>query len=150
MVANRTAQVNQIGGLLGEFGVVPKGVAWLRHEPGILEDAENGLPTLAREVLAGCSTSLMTLTGASRPTTGKSAYSPKPASRRADSCESAIGPQTATALVASMGNPPVYSSGRSYTASLGITPRQHSSGGKERRGQVRLSGSSCAGSCFHQ
>ena len=47
----------------------------------------------------------------------------------------AIGPQTATALVASMGNPPVYSSGRSYTASLGITPRQHSSDGKERLGQ---------------
>jgi transposase len=55
VVANRTAQVNQIRGLLGEFGlVVPKGVARLRRElPGILEDAENGLPALAREVLAG-------------------------------------------------------------------------------------------------
>ena len=44
VVANRTAQVNQIRGLLGEFGlVVPKGVARLRRElPGILEDAENG------------------------------------------------------------------------------------------------------------
>ena len=55
VVANRTAQVNQIRGLLGEFGlVVPKGVARLRRElPGILEHAENGLPALAREVLAG-------------------------------------------------------------------------------------------------
>ena len=55
VVANRTAQVNQIRGLLGEFGlVVPKGAARLRRElPGILEDAENGLPALAREVLAG-------------------------------------------------------------------------------------------------
>ncbi len=55
VVANRTAQVNQIRGLLGEFGlVVAKGVARLRRElPGILEDAENGLPVLAREVLAG-------------------------------------------------------------------------------------------------
>jgi transposase len=54
-VANRTAQVNQIRGLLGEFGlVVPRGVGRLRRElPGILEDAENGLPALAREVLAG-------------------------------------------------------------------------------------------------
>lgn len=50
LVANRTAQVNQIRGLLAEFGlVVPKGVARLRRElPGILEDAENGLPALAR------------------------------------------------------------------------------------------------------
>src|SRR5271165_1275723 len=55
VMANRTAQVNQIRGLLGEFGlVVPKGVSRLRRElPGILEDAENGLPALAREVLAG-------------------------------------------------------------------------------------------------
>src|SRR5260370_34114971 len=53
--ANRTGQVNQIRGLLGEFAlVVPKGVARLRRElPGILEDAENGLPSLARDVLAG-------------------------------------------------------------------------------------------------
>jgi hypothetical protein len=55
MVANRTAQVDQIRGLLDEFGlVVPKGVPRLRRElPGILEDAADGLPELAREVLAG-------------------------------------------------------------------------------------------------
>ena len=54
-MANRTAKVNQIRGLLGEFGiVVPKGVARLRRElPGILEDAENDLTDLAREVLCG-------------------------------------------------------------------------------------------------
>ena len=52
----------------------------------------------------------------------------------------AIGPQTATALVASMGDPHVFSSGRSYAASLGITPRQHSSGGKERLGQITRQG----------
>jgi transposase len=55
VVANRTAQVNQIRGLVGEFGiVVPKGVTRFRRElPSILEDAENGLPALARAVLAG-------------------------------------------------------------------------------------------------
>src|ERR1700730_11216523 len=54
-MANRIAQVNQIRGLLGEFGlVVPTGVARLRRElPRILEDAENGLTVLAREVLVG-------------------------------------------------------------------------------------------------
>jgi transposase len=55
VVTNRTGLVNQIRGLLGEFGlVVPKGVAKLRAQlPRILEDAENGLTALAREVLVG-------------------------------------------------------------------------------------------------
>ena len=51
MVENRTAQVNQIRGLLAELGlVVPEGIENLRRQwSGILENAENGLPTLARE-----------------------------------------------------------------------------------------------------
>jgi transposase len=145
VMANRTAQVNQIRGLLGEFGVVvPKGVARLRRElPQILEDAENGLPLLAREVLAGLldqfhdldtrvatyDRQIRTLAAASEP------------ARRLMKIE-AIGPQTATALVASMGDPHVFDSGRSYAASLGITPRQHSSGGKERLGQITRRGDS--------
>jgi transposase len=44
--------------------------------------------------------------------------------------------------VASMGDPHVFDSGRSYAASLGITPRQHSSGGKERLGQITRRGDS--------
>ena len=52
----------------------------------------------------------------------------------------AIGPQTATALVASMGDPHVFKSGRSYAASLGITPRQHSSSGKEQLGRITRQG----------
>jgi len=51
MVENRTAQVNQIRRLLAELGlVVPEGIENLRRQwSGILENAENGLPTLARE-----------------------------------------------------------------------------------------------------
>lgn len=53
-VANRTAQVNQIRGLLGEFGlIVPQGITRLRKQlPQILEDAENNLPDLARGILS--------------------------------------------------------------------------------------------------
>jgi len=143
VVANRTAQVNQIRGLLGEFGlVVAKGAARLRRAlPGILEDAENGLPALAREVLAGLleqfhefdaqvsayDRQLRALAAASEP------------ARRLMQVE-AIGAQPATALVASMGDPHVFKSGRSYAASLGITPRQHSSGGKERLGKITRQG----------
>ena len=143
VVANRTAQVNQIRGFLGEFElVVTKGVARLRRElPGILEDAENGLPVLAREVLAGLleqfheldvrvaayDRQIRALAAASEP------------ARRLMQIE-AIGPQTATALMASMGDPHVFKSGRGYAASLGITPRQYSSGGKDRLGQITRRG----------
>ncbi|MHB1826993.1 MAG: IS110 family RNA-guided transposase [Steroidobacteraceae bacterium] len=143
VMANRTAQVNQIRGLLAEFGlVVPKGVARLRRElPRILEDAENALTDLAREVFSGLleqfhefdariaayDRQIRALAEASEP------------ARRLMRIE-AIGPQTATALVASMGDPHVFNNGRAYAASLGITPRQRSSGGKARLGQITRQG----------
>jgi transposase len=142
-MANRVAQVNQIRGLLGEFGlVVPTGVARLRRElPRILVDAENGLPVLAREVLSGLLEQLReadvrvcaydrqirALAEASEP------------ARRLMRLES-IGPQTATALVATVGDPRIFKNGRGFAAWLGITPRQHSSGGKERLGQITRQG----------
>ena len=55
-----------------------------------------------------------------------------------------VGPITATALVASVGDAKVFRNGREFAAWLGLTPRQHSSGGKSRlggitkRGDVRL------------
>lgn len=47
-----------------------------------------------------------------------------------------IGAMTAMAIVASMGDPKVFRSGRNYAASLGLTPRQYSSGGTNRLGQI--------------
>lgn len=143
VVANRTAQVNQIRGLLGEFGlVVPKGVARLRREmPGILEDAENGLPVLAREVLSGLLEQVRELderVAAYDRQIRALAEASEPA-RRLMKIE-AIGPQTATALIASMADPHVFKNGRGYAASLGITPRQYSSGGKERLGPITRQG----------
>lgn len=145
MMANRTAQVNQIRGLLGEFGlVVPRGVARLRRElPGILEDAENGLPGLAREVLCGLLEQLREVNrhiGAYDRKLRELAAASEPA-RRLMRMES-IGPQTATALVASIGDPHVFKNGRGFAAWLGITPRQHSSGGTQRLGHITRQGDS--------
>ncbi|MDA8118962.1 MAG: IS110 family transposase [Gammaproteobacteria bacterium] len=143
VVANRTAQVNQIRGLLGEFGlVVPKGVASLRRQlPRILEDAENGLPDLAREMLSGLFEQLRALDRHVQRYDLKIrtlAQQSEPARRLMQIA--AIGPQTATALIASMGDPHVFRSGRNYAASLGLTPRQHSSGGKARLGAITKQG----------
>jgi len=143
VVANRTALANQTRGLLGEFGLaVPKGVTKLRRQmPQILEDAENGLPALAREVLAGLreqfreldqciqqyDLKIRELAGASEP------------ARRLMQLES-IGAMTATAIVAGMGDPKVFKSGRNYAASLGLIPRQFSSGGTIRLGPITKQG----------
>lgn len=142
-MANRVAQVNQIRGLLGEFGLVMStGVARLRRElPGILEDAENGLPALAREVLAGLLEQLREADvriGAYDRQIRLLAEASEPA-RRLMQVES-IGPQTATALVATVGDPQIFKNGRGFAAWLGITPRQHSSGGQARLGRITRQG----------
>jgi len=143
VVANRTALVNQIRGLLGEFGmVVAKGVGTLRAQlPRMLEDAETGLPALAREMLSGLLEQLRDLDQRVRQYDLKIrqlAQQSEPA-RRLMQVE-AIGPQTATALVASMGDPHVFESARNYAASLGLIPRQDSSGGKTRLGPITKQG----------
>jgi transposase len=139
VVANRTALVNQIRGLLGEFGlVVPKGITRLRAQlPQLLEDAENGLPALAREVIAGLLEQLRELDQRIQRYDLKIrelAQQSEPA-RRLMRLE-AIGAQTATALVASMGDPGAFKNARNYAASLGLIPRQNSSGGTTRLGPI--------------
>lgn len=142
-LSSRTALANQIRGLLGEFGVVvPKGVARLRGQlPRILEDAENGLPALAREVLARLLEQLRELDRGVQHYDARLrelAQQSEPARRLMQI--GAIGPQTATALVASMGDPQVFKSARNYAASLGLVPRQDSSGGKTRLGSITKRG----------
>ena len=142
-VGQRTALVNQLRGLLGEFGlVVPKGVGRLRAQlPSILEDAENGLPELAREVLDRLLERLHQLDEHIRQHELKIrelAQHSEPA-RRLMQIES-IGAMTATAIVAGMGDPQVFKSGRNYAASLGLIPRQNSSGNTTRLGSITKRG----------
>jgi len=142
-LGNRTAQVNQIRGLLAEFGiVVPQGVARLRYAlPRILEDAQNGMPMIARQVLTSLLEQLHTvdeqMAGFDRQIR-EIADASEPAQRLLKIV--GIGPQTATALVATMGNPNAYDSGRNFSASLGLVPRQNSSGNKERLGPITRKG----------
>lgn len=143
IVANRTALANQIRGLLTEFGlVVPKGIAKLRRQlPQILEDAENGLPALAREVLADLLEQFRELDHRIQQydvRIRELAQQSEPA-RRLMQIES-IGAMTATAIVAGMGDPNVFKSARNYAASLGLTPRQDSSGGTTRLGSITKQG----------
>jgi transposase len=144
-VTERTALVNQIRGLLGEFGIiVAQGRERLQKElPVLLEDAENGLPLLARQTFAELAERLRALND--RIT----AYDQRlqqlaresEAARRLIAVEG-VGAITATAVVASVGDGKTFQNGRQFAAWLGLTPRQYSSGGKAKLGGISKRGDS--------
>ena len=129
----RTALVNQIRGLLAEYGVVmPKGVAQVRQKlPFILEDAENGLTMLAREWLQALAAELPALDQRIQETNTRiqRIFETHEACQRLAQLEG-VGPLTATALVAAVGEATTFKNGREFAAWLGVVPRQHSTGGK--------------------
>ncbi len=147
VVGNRTAQVNQIRGLLMEYGIdIPKGRAQVRKRlPLILEDAENGLTIRFRALLSGLYDELVHLDdriAELNQEIDQLAQNDHRA-RRLLSIPG-IGPMCATALVAAIGDIHMFKNGRELAAWLGLVPRQSSTGGKARllgiskRGDVYL------------
>jgi transposase len=134
-VKARTAQANQIRGLLSEFGIVlPQGIGQLyRRIPDILEDAENALPgpmrALLRRLLAHLKRLDRDVAKLKADIVAWHAHSED--SQRLE-CIGGFGPLTATAFVASVGNAKSFKNGRQVAAWLGLVPRQDSSGGKTR------------------
>jgi transposase len=135
LVQQRTAKVNQIRGLLGEYGiVVGQRVDTLRKAlPLLLEDADNGLTIDFRVLLEGLQQDLTTLNGRvdDLDKTLKTLASSNADAKRLQQIPG-IGPITATALVCAIGDGKQFKRGRDMAAWLGLTPRQHSSGGKDR------------------
>lgn len=134
LVQQRTAKFNQIRGLLAEYGlVVERRVEKLRKElPLILENAENGLSADFRVLLAELQQDLITLDNRVGEMDKKIQLlaSANIAAKRLQQI-SGIGPITATALVCAIGDGKQFKRGRDLAAWLGLTPRQHSSGGKD-------------------
>jgi transposase len=133
LVTERTAQVNQIRGLLCEFGIVmPRGVSALgKRIPDILEDAENELTCGMRELIKGCYERVKTLTEEvdKQELIIRQWHKQNRLSSRLEKIPG-IGPLTASAFVATIGNALEFKNGRQLAAFIGLVPRQHSSGGK--------------------
>jgi transposase len=129
----RTALVNQIRGLLAEYGIViAQGVSKVRHAlPALLEDADNALTWNGREWLSALAGELRLLDQHITETEQKiqRVFERDEACQRLAQLEG-IGPLTATALVAAVGTATTFTNGRQMAAWLGLVPRQHSSGGK--------------------
>jgi transposase len=143
LIGQRTALANQLRGLLAEYGLVVRtGIHYLRRAvPDILEDADNGLPSLAREALAE-------IYGRFLAVFPQVDHYDRRLSEVARGHElvqrvmaiAGIGPLTATALVSTIGDGKAFTNGRQLAAWLGLVPRQHSTGGKPRLGHISKRG----------
>ncbi|MEA3103245.1 MAG: transposase [Caballeronia mineralivorans] len=132
-VKARTAQANQIRGLLSEFGlVIPQGITYIaRRVPELIEDAANDLTGSFRLLVERLIEHLKELDRQVRELEAQIQrwHRDNDASLKLARVPG-IGPITATALVASVGDAKGFTSGRQLAAWLGLVPKQSSSGGK--------------------
>jgi transposase len=135
LIRERTAKANQLRGLVYEYGLVaPQQISSLRRAvPQWLEDAENALTVRFRSLLAGLYRDLKQLDERVRELDQEIAAITRehePVRRLMQI--NGVGPLIASALYALVGDARQYRNGREMAVSLGLTPRQHSSGGKEK------------------
>src|SRR5213080_2051481 len=142
-IRQQTSVINAIRAHLAEFGIVApvgrKGVEELLHV--VADRNDKRVPEVARACLAALGTQLLRLKQQilefdrlimawhrSNQTSKRLHYIP------------GVGPMLATALVASVADPRTFRSGRNFSAWVGLVPKQHSSGGKDRLGSISKQG----------
>ena len=132
-VKARTAMGNQIRGLLAEFGIIlPVGLANIRPRvPALLEAAADRLPAALTYLITQLVEHLTLLDERVKDLERQitSWHRHDELSQRLAQIPG-IGPMTASALIATVGNPALFKNGRQMAAWIGLVPRQHSSGGK--------------------
>ena len=143
LVSERTAVANQMRGLLLEYGVaIAAGLQRLRRElPTVLGATEEALPTLAHTVVTE-------LHGRLQELDERIAHHDRQIAQLAKQSEAAkrlmqvegVGPITATAMVATVGDAHAFPHGRQFAAWLGLVPKQFSSGGKPVLGRITKQG----------
>jgi transposase len=142
-VKARTAQANQIRGLLAEFGIViAKGIGHItKRLPEILEDGENGLPGMMRELIERLGENLkqMDKQVGDLELQIKLWHRQNEQSRKLEAI-AGIGPITASALVATVGDAKSFKNARQVPAWLGMVPRHEGTGGKVALGRISKRG----------
>jgi transposase len=135
LIKQRTALSNQIRGILLEYGVcMAKGYPTLRKRlPEIIDDTKNGLTNSTRELFSMLYIELIDLDEK------VSVYDKKLQTifKENEGCQriskiAGVGPIVATAILTQLSDPAYFKNGRHFAAYLGLVPKQHSSGGKER------------------
>jgi transposase len=136
LMGQRTATINALRGHLTEFGIVAsKRRGGVRQLLELMADAEDErIPPLARELLQTLVSHLRELEARIAELDGrlvKVAHS-DPIARMLDEIPG-VGPVIATAFAATVVDPGAFASGRHLSASIGLVPAQHASGGKQRQ-----------------
>jgi transposase len=135
----RTATINRLRGLLSEFGIVlPLKAATVRREAGqVLEDLPGWANTVVGDLLSELHHLDERVTQYDQHITAiaREDERAKQLMRLAG-----VGPTTATAILAMIGNGHEFKCGRQFAAWLGLTPGQYSSGGKTRLGRITKAG----------
>lgn len=142
MVRQRTQLINALRGLVAEHGwVAPQGRFRMAQMMADIEDPACQLPEAARAVFLVMIDAIRSLDarieGFDREIAGRAKQDPD--ARRLVTIPS-VGPVIATAILALAPPAESFDSGRDFAAWLGLTPRQRSTGGKERLGSITKAG----------
>jgi transposase len=139
LVAQKTQLINALRAHLAEFGIVaPQGAGKVAQLTAVVADLEDTrVPALARSVLQSLVDQLRDTERRVEELDARLAEQAK----TDEACQRlttipGIGPITATALTATVGDATIFESGRHLAAWLGLAPRQNSSGGRERLGGI--------------
>src|SRR5712692_6279772 len=142
-IRQQTAVINAIRAHLAEFGIVApvgrNGVEALLDV--VANPSDNRVPEVARACLAALGAHLRVLKTQILEFDRliMAWHRSNETSRRLDEIPG-VGPALATALVASVGDPRAFRSGRDFSAWVGLVPKQNSSGGKEKLGSISKRG----------
>ena len=146
-IVSKTAAINKIRGLLAENGlIIPQGSRQIKAKVIlILEDASNGLSGLMRQILHGLYEYILDL----EEKITQHDLLLEQISKINEDCLRlqqipGIGVMTATLLLSLSGNISNFEKGRAFAAYLGLTPKEHSSGGKQRLGGISKHGNAYA------
>jgi len=142
-IRQQTSVINAIRAHLAEFGIVaPVGRNGVEQLLGVVADTnDKRLPEVARACVAALGAQLRMLKAQILEFDRliRAWHRSNEASMRLDAIPG-IGPALATALVASVADPKAFRSGRDFSAWIGLVPKQNSSGGKERLGNISKRG----------
>jgi transposase len=142
-IRQQTSVINAIRAHLAEFGIVaPVGRKGVEELLDVVADpSDKRVPAIARVCLAALGAQLRRLKEQILEFDRiiMTWHRSNEASRRLDAIPG-VGPMLATALVGSVADPKAFRSGRNFSAWIGLVPKQHSSGGKDRLGSISKQG----------
>ena len=142
-IRQQTSVINAIRAHLAEFGIVaPVGRKGLEQLLDVVANArEQRIPALARACIAALGAQLRALKAQILEFDRQIMlwHRSHETSKRLDEVPG-VGPALATALVASIADPKAFRSGRDFSAWIGLVPKQHSSGGKDKLGSISKQG----------